>query len=72
MADKSTITPQQNDKGEKIMEQKRKVVFTNGDHLNLRNVTRINHLGTWLRIWSDEGFVILDPKKVLYYIIDGQ
>ena len=68
----STITPQQSDVGEAVIEKKRKVVFLDGQHLNLRNVTKINHMGTWLRIWSDEGFVLIDPNKVLYYIIDGQ
>ncbi|QPC44952.1 hypothetical protein HW532_20965 [Kaustia mangrovi] len=69
---KNTITPQQNEAGEAVIEQKRKIVFDNGDHLNLRNVTKINHMGTWLRFWSDEGFILVNPKRVLYYIIDGQ
>lgn len=43
---KSTITPQQGDVGSAVIERKRKIVFTNGDHLNLRNITRINHMGT--------------------------
>lgn len=68
----NTITPQQADKGEAVLEKKRKIVFTNGHQLNLRNVTKINHMGSWLRIWADEGFVILDPDKILYHIIDGQ
>jgi hypothetical protein len=68
----STITPQQGAEGEAVIEKKRKIVFDNGDHLNLRNVTKINHMGTWLRIWSDEGFIILNPDRVLYHIVDGQ
>lgn len=72
MNNKSTITPQQTDGGETIIEKKRKIVFTNGDHLNLRNITKINHMGTWLRIWADEGFILVDPAKVNYHIIDGQ
>lgn len=72
MPTNGTITPQQGEIGDAVIEKKRKVVFTNGEQLNLRNVTKLNHMGTWMRIWSDEGFIILDPKKVNYYIIDGQ
>lgn len=67
-----TITPQQNEKGETVIEQKRKIVFAGGEQLNLRNVTKINHMGTWLRFWSDEGFIVVDPAKILYHIIDGK
>lgn len=69
---KSTITPEQANAGTAVLELKRKIVFVNGAHLNLRNVTRIVTTGTWWRVWSDEGLNIIDPNKVLYATIDGQ
>lgn len=66
---KSSITPEQGNVGEQVIEAKRKIVFAGGQQLNLRNVTRILTTGTWWRIWSDEGLSIVDPAKVLYVVV---
>jgi hypothetical protein len=51
-----------------VIETKRKIVFESGHHLNLRNVTDFNAQGTYLRIKSDEGYILVNPDKVLYHI----
>lgn len=28
--------------------------------------------GTWLRLWSDEGFSLLNPARILYHIIKDE
>ena len=52
-----------------VDEARRTIVFTDGQRLELRNVTAFNSSGTWLRVWSDEGYIILDPAKILYHQI---
>lgn len=53
----------------KVNEKRREVVFVGGARLNLNNVTAFDPSGTWLRIWSDEGFTILNPDKILYHTV---
>jgi hypothetical protein len=53
-----------------VIETKRKVVFASGNHLNLRNVTGFNSLGSYLRLTSDEGYVLINPDHVDYHIIE--
>lgn len=57
-----------------VIETKRKIVFQGGQHLNLRNVTGFDSQGTYLRIKSDEGYVLVNPALVLYHIatVKGQ
>lgn len=52
-------------------ESRRTIVFTDGQRLELSNVTAWNSSGTWLRIWADEGFIILNVKKILYHQIQN-
>jgi hypothetical protein len=65
MADKTPVDPFD----KPVMELKRKIVFKDGSHLNLRNVRDFNPLGTYLRLWSDEGYILIREKSVLYHII---
>jgi len=52
-----------------VQESRRTIVFRDGQRLELSNVTAFNSSGTWLRIWSDEGFIILNTKLILYHQI---
>lgn len=52
-----------------VSEAKRKIVFQSGNHLNLRNVTAFNSSGTFLRIWSDEGYILVNTPNVDYMIV---
>ena len=54
-----------------VNEARRSIIFTDGHRLELSNVTSYNSSGTWLRIWSDEGFIIVNPKKILYHMIQN-
>ena len=52
-----------------VQETKRKIVFASGNQLNLRNVTAFNADGTFLRIWSDEGYILVNTANVDYHIV---
>lgn len=53
----------------KVNEKRREIVFSTGARLNLNNVTAYDHSGTWLRVWSDEGLTILNPKEIFYHTV---
>lgn len=52
-----------------VNEKRRQIVFTNGERLDLHNVTAFDPSGTWLRIWSDEGMTLLNPDKINFHQI---
>jgi len=52
-----------------VEEARRSIIFTDGQRLELSNVTAFNASGTWLRLWSDEGYIVVNPKKILYHMI---
>ena len=52
-----------------VREARRTIVFRDGMRLELSNVTAFNSSGTWLRIWSDEGYFLLNPKRINYHQI---
>jgi len=55
-----------------VSEPRRTIVFDNGERLDLHNVTAFDPSGTWLRLWSDEGFSLLNPERILYHIIKDE
>lgn len=67
----TTVEPTELPKGAtaKVSEAKRKIVFSSGNHLNLRNVTAFNSSGTFLRIWSDEGYILVNTPNVDYMVV---
>jgi len=38
----------------------------------LNNVKWFDASGTWLRIFSDEGYTIFNPDKIMYIQVDGE
>lgn len=55
-----------------VKEQLRRVISTDGHELRLTNVTSINNTGSWTRLESDQGYVIINPANVLAFIIKGE
>ncbi len=55
-----------------VKETLRRVVSKDGHELRLTNVTDVNVSGSWVRIESDEGYVIVNPNNVLAFIIKGE
>lgn len=60
--------------GKKISlnETRRTIVFDNGWRLDLHNVTSFDPSGTHLRIRAEEGFVIVNPARVLCHIVKNE
>lgn len=55
-----------------VNEKTRKVRFTTGTSLTLKNVTGVSNDDTTLSIRCDQGWVILYPDKILYMKIAGE
>ena len=48
-----------------VNEARRTLVDINGNKHVLRNVTEIDFGGNWLRLMSDEGYVIINPANIV-------
>jgi len=55
-----------------VNEKKRVIRFENGTKITLTNVTGVSNDDTTVGIKCDQGFVILNPDKILYHKIDGE
>lgn len=55
-----------------VQEIKRVIRFENGTKLTLHNVTGVSNDDTTLGFRCDEGFVIVNPDKVLYHKVTGE
>lgn len=55
-----------------VNETLRRIVSKDGHELKLHNVTEVDTSGSWLRIQSDEGYVIINPANVLAFIVKGE
>ena len=56
----------------KVNEEVRRIVSKDGHELRLHNVKTVDTSGSWLRLTSDEGYVIVNPNNVLAYIVKGE
>jgi len=54
-----------------VKEERRTIVFKGGQRLELHNVTGFDCSTAWLRIWCDEGYLILNESAILYHTIKG-
>jgi len=54
-----------------VNEIKRVVRFENGTKKTFTNVTGVSNDDTTLGLQCDQGFVILNPAKILYHVITG-
>lgn len=55
----------------KVKEKKRTVVFMGGEKVIFHNVVWFDNSGTYLRLMTDEGYVLINTDKVLCHIVDG-
>jgi hypothetical protein len=55
-----------------VSETRRTIHFDNGERLDLHNVTAFDCSAPWLRLWCDEGFVLLNPSRVLCHIVKDE
>lgn len=55
-----------------VKEEVRRIVSRDGAVIYLHNVTALDNSGSWLRLWSDEGYVLVNPNNVLAMIIRGE
>jgi hypothetical protein len=55
-----------------VKEAVRRIVSKDGHELRLHNVTKLNVSGSWVRLESDEGYVIVNPANVLAFIVKGE
>jgi hypothetical protein len=55
-----------------VNETLRRIVSKDGHELRLNNVRSVNVSGSWTRLESDEGYIIVNPSNVLAYIVKGE
>ncbi|NRA77828.1 MAG: hypothetical protein HRU18_06440 [Pseudoalteromonas sp.] len=55
-----------------VNENKRVIRFENGTKLTLTNVVGVSNDDTTIGLKCDQGFVIVNPDKILYHKIDGE
>lgn len=53
----------------KVNESLRRIVSKDGHEIRLNNVIEVNTSGSWIRVTSDEGYVIINPANVLAFIV---
>lgn len=56
----------------KVNESLRRVISKDGHEIRLNNVKTLDTSGSWTRLDSDEGYVIINPANVLAYIVKGE
>ena len=56
----------------KVKETLRRVVSKDGHEIRLNNVKTVDTSGSWVRVESDEGYVIINPNNVLAFIVKGE
>lgn len=54
----------------KTSEVRRTIIDVNGNKHVLRNVTMVDFGGNWLRVLSDEGYVVINPDNVVLMYIE--
>ena len=55
-----------------VNEKVRRIVSKVGHELRLHNVTSLDISGSWVRLQSDEGYVLVNPQNVLAFIVKGE
>lgn len=55
----------------KVDEVLRRVISAQGHEVRLHNVKSVDNSGSWLRLQSDEGYVLVNPSNTLAMIVKG-
>jgi hypothetical protein len=68
------MSKQKTTKGKKpgtfgVQERIRTVVSVTGNKFLVRGVSKVDNSGTWTRLDSEDGYVIINPSNVLAYIV---
>jgi len=50
----------------KVVEKRRAIYWKDGQISNFHNVKWFDSSGTWLRMESDEGYIIANPENINY------
>lgn len=58
-------------KVKEVNEEVRRVISTHGHEIRLNSVKTVDVSGSWLRLHSEEGYVLINPNNVLAFIIKG-
>lgn len=54
-----------------VNEELRRVISTHGHEIRLNDVKTVDTSGSWVRLESAEGYVIINPANVLAFIVKG-
>ena len=54
-----------------VNEKRRTIMMDSGQRLDLHNVTAFDCSGSFLRLWCDEGFVLINEAKIDWMIVKG-
>lgn len=55
-----------------VDEAKRTIYFAGGERTTLKNVKWFNGNGSFLRLGSDEGYVLVNTKNINYMVVEGE
>lgn len=59
-------------KVKQVNESLRRVISTQGAEIKLNDVTSVDISGSWIRLESAEGYVLINPDNVLAMIVKGE
>jgi hypothetical protein len=54
-----------------VNEDIRRIISVHGHEIRLNSVKTVDNTGSWLRLESEEGYVLVNPSNVLAMIIKG-
>lgn len=55
-----------------VNEKVRRLISKDGHEVRLHNVTSLDISGSWIRLQSDEGYVLVNPANIMAMIIKGE
>ena len=55
-----------------VDEAKRTIYFSDGGRATFKNVKWFNANGSFLRLGSDEGYVLANTKNINYMVVEGE
>ncbi|ANJ20769.1 hypothetical protein HYO99_gp35 [Roseobacter phage RD-1410W1-01] len=55
-----------------VKEPRRTIKMASGNKLELHNVTAFDCSGSFLRLWSDEGFTMINEANIDWMIVKGE
>lgn len=59
-------------KVKQVNESLRRIISIHGAEIKLNDVTEVDISGSWIRLQSAEGYVLLNPNNILAMIVKGE